>query len=256
MTEPSNSIAKFFYIGLAAGTPVTALAIGNFTVVAAYKPRSSATVAWTHASALVDLGALLGAGWNGWYAWMYTMPSVGDSDCMIDIKPNSAAHFLRFAAALGELEPKDLLSIYNAASKPVVTITGQGTLGQVTPITLVAKRYRRLTFTFVDNNGANIDMTAGTTYTNFVFGTRSKTDQTLTPPKADQTTGITGGVGYVDVVILEASSFFNILTEGATPLDKIEILYELTADLVAVASETIPLVQSSPLTIVRREVGT
>lgn len=256
MTEPSNTVTKFFYVSTAAPAAVTGLTIGNFLVVAVYKPRSSAPVAWTHASALVDLGTSLGVGWNGWYAWTYTMPAAGDSDCAIDITPTNAAHFLRFAASQGELEPKDLLSIYNAASKPVVTINGQGTIGQITPITLINKRYRKLTFTFVDSNGANIDMTAGVTYTNYVFGTRSKTDQTATPPKADQTTGIVGGNGYVEVTILEAASFFNALTEGASVQEKIEIFYELTADLVAVANETVPLVQSSLLTIYRREVGT
>jgi hypothetical protein len=256
MTEPGNAIAKLIYRETAAGAAVTGSVIGDFTLVAAYLPRGGSPTAWSLGAVLYDLGALLGAAWNGYYFLKVTTPSVGDIDAGFDIKVASGTDVVRVASFTGEIEPKDLLSIFNAVNQPVVTLSGNGTIGQVTPLTLIAKRYRQVTFTFVDANGANIDMTSGTTYTNYPFSVRSKTDQNATPPKMDQTTGISAGNGYVTVTILEAASFFSAMPEGASPSDTLEVRYELTADLVAVTGETVSLVQSSPLTIARRETGT
>lgn len=256
MTEPGNAITKMLYREDAAGAPVSGLAIGAFTIVAAYMPRGGSPTVWSPGAVLYDLNALLGASYAGYYLLKVTTPSVGDIDAGFDVKPASGTDMVRTVSFSGEIEPKDLLSIFNAVNQPVVTVSGNGTIGQVTPLTLVARRYRQITFTFVDSNGNNIDMTAGTTYTGYAFSVRSKTDMTATPPKYDQTTNITAGNGYVTVTILEGASFFTALTEGASPVESLEVRYELTADLVAVAGETVSLVQSSPLTITRREVGT
>lgn len=256
MTEALEPVGKLIFISDATGAPVTGLALVNFTILAVYKAIGASVSAWTHGSTITDMAALLGASYNGYYYWEYAAPPVGDTHFGIDIKPVSDAHYLRFATITGEMETKDILSVFNAANKPVVTISGSGTIGQVTALILVAKRYREITFTFVDSNGNNIDMTDGTLYENYQFSVRAKTDQTLTPPKYDQTANIVGGNGFVTIKILENASFFNYINEGATPETDKDVLYELTADLVTAPGETVSLVQSSPLTIIRREVGT
>jgi hypothetical protein len=256
MTEALEPVARMIRVIDSAGAAVTGLTLAAFTISAAYKPRNDVITAWTHGSTITDLGALLGASFDGYYVWQYTTPPVGDSDIFIDLDLVDTTRSWRFATVNGEMETKDIVSVFNAANKPVVTISNSGTLGQVTPLTMVSKRYRQVTFTFVDTNGNNINMTIGVTYTNFAFSVRSETDQTATPPKYDQITNITAGDGFVTVTILENASFFNALAEGAAPANDIKVLYELTADLVAVSGQTVSLVQSSPLTIIRREVGT
>ena len=255
MTEPLESCTKFIYRESAAGAAVPGKVLADFAFVAAYKTQAGASVSWSHSSAIVDLGALLGAAWNGWYAWTYIMPPE-EASCMIDPKVASGTDVLRPPMFSGEMEAKDLLSIFNAANKPVVSVAGEGTIGQITPLTLICKRYRIVTFTFTNEDGTPINMTLGVTYTNYVFGVRAKPDQTIIPPKVDQTTGIVAGNGFVTVTLLESASFFTILTEGAAAEDSYEARYELTADMVSPAGETVSLVQSSPLFIGRREVGT
>jgi hypothetical protein len=256
MSSPGQSVTKYLYRESAAGAAVTGKIITDFTVVAAYRPRSGSITSWAHGSTITDLNIALGAAWAGWYGWTFTLPATAEVDCGIDIKPATGSDSIRVSAFSGEVEGKDLVDIFNAVNQPVVVISGSGTIGQVTPLTLVAKRYRQITFTFKDSVGANIDMTLGVNYTNYVFSTRDKTNQTLTPPKMDQTTGIVAGSGYVTVTILEAASFFAIMPEGASVTDSFDLRYELTADLVAVSGETVPLVQSSSLTLIRREGGT
>ena len=51
------------------------------------------------------------------------------------------------------------------------------------------------------------------------------------------------------------ASIFTLL-EGATPGSTLTLDYELTGELVAISGERVSLVQSSPLTLLRREEGT
>ncbi len=256
MTEPLDVRTKWIYRETAAGAAVPGKALADFAFLAAYKTPAGAVTAWTHSSSIVDVAAVLGASYNGIYAWSYTMPPQ-ESDAFIWPKPATGSDLISIVPISGEMEGKDLMSIFNAANRPVVIISGEGTIGQVVALTLVAKRYRKITFSFTNEDGSPIDMTIGTTYTNYTFSVRGKTDQTLTPPKYDQVvTNIAAGSGFVEVTILEAASFFSALTEGAAVADSYEARYELTADLVAVPNETVPVVASSPLFITRREVGT
>lgn len=256
MTEPLETRCKIIIRQTAAGVKVGGLGLSDFSILAVYRPNGGVVTAWSHSSTIVDIEAVLGASYKGWYAWIYTTPPQGDVDCGADIQPASGTDQIYFPKLTGEMEPKDLLSIFNVANRPQVTLSGQGTIGQVTPITMVAHRRQTLTFSFVDAAGDPVDMTDGVTYTNFRFSTRSKTDQTAAAPKMDQSTGITAADGSVSVAILEAASFYSVMPEGAAVEDSLELRYELVADLVAEAGETVSLVQSSPLTLLRRENGT
>lgn len=230
------------------GAAVTGLVLAGFTVEAyAYNRVAGTTASYSPAAALTEIG-------SGWYVLTASMPP-NPGSFTLQITSN-AGHVVSPTQWSGEVESNDLDIIAGLATRPAVIVTGQGTIGQVTPISLVRSRYRLLEWQFTDQAGALIDMTVGTTYTNYAFSVRDKVDQTLTPPKYDQTTGFTTGLGYVRLAILEASSFFTYLTEGAAALTSREVRYELTADLVSPASETVPIVQSSPLYLLRREVGT
>ena len=247
MSVPGDTTHRFIRVLDATGAGVAGLLIGAFTVTA--RSRAYGAGAWTtftHGAALTDLG-------GGDYGLAFTLPTSAGWWRLIITHPTNTVWPGSWE---GELESSDLDAIAAYTVRPQVTLTGQGTIGQTVAVSLVAKRYRKIRFTFLDSLGAPIDMTAGTTYTNFAWSVRSATSQTATPPKYDQTASITGGSGFVEVTVVENASFFDALTEGATPLDRYECRHELTADLVAVAGQTVSLVPSSSLTLQRREVGT
>jgi len=248
MTQPLDTVTKFFRVLDAAGAAVAGLVLADFTFVAYVRPYGGADTAWAHSSTITQPV-------SGFYAWTMTKHSAAGHDGIL-ILPVVTTRTIEFVSVSGEVETQDLDSLYGSVSRPVVTLSGQGTVGQTVPLVLVSKRYRKVRFTFVDDLGAQIDMTVDTTYTAYKWSVRATLDQTLAPPKYDQTTGITAGLGFVEVTILEASTFFNALLEGATVADTYEGRHELSADLVAVASETVALVPSSTLTMTRREHGT
>lgn len=246
MAQPGDVTHRLIRVTDAAGAGVAGLVLANFTITA--RSRAYGAGAWsafTPGSVLTDLG-------GGLYGLQFTLPtSAGWWRLIID----HASHTVWPGSWEGELEANDLDVVAAYAVRPQVTISGAGTIGQTVAVQLINKRYRRLRFTFNDQNGAPIDMTAGTTYNGYAWSVRAANSQTAAP-KYDQTTGITAGLGFVEVTILEAATLFNALTEGATPALTLDCRHELTADLVAVAGETVSLVAPSPLTLLRREVGT
>ncbi len=257
MSQPNNTVVKFFKRLDAAGAPSPLKNTGDFVFVGYHAPAGTLPAAYTHNSVITELA-------NGYYAWSYSLaPTAGFSGLDIDVLAGTDT--IEMLPLQGEVENQDLDAIYASASRPTVTLSGGGTIGQVTPVTLVNKRYRKLTFNFVDAAGVNIDMTAGVLYTAYTFAVRARDNQTTAPPKIDAVNGtvtagftyvITGGMGYVDVEIPEDATFFT-LPEGASVIETIDHRFELTADLVASpAARTVAIVQSSPLNLVRREVGT
>ena len=256
MTQPSNSLTKFIQRLTVAGVAVTGKTISDFTVTAYYKTASGSPTTYTHGSTLTELS-------GGWYAWTYSVPSSA-SHYGVDIIPSSGTDYLRFAGISGELENQDLDSIYAANARPISSLTSSGTIGQTVSLSLVAHRYRILVFSFVDSNGAAIDMTDGVNYTNIKFGVRAASTQaagtTYDAAHGTATAGFTwsvvGASGTVTVKIPEDAVFFALMTEGATVVDSVSARYELTADVVSPVGETIALVPSSALVLTRREVGT
>lgn len=245
--QPAGSITKFFRVLDASGAAVAGELIGDFTVTALHKPYGGTPATWTHNAALSEVT-------SEFYAVTFDAPATA-GQWGLWIIPTTATYQIEWAQISDETENQDRDSLGNLISRPIIGITGQGTIGQQVPIEMVAHRYRVLRFTFVDADGNDIDMTAGTTYTSYKWSVRSVADQTATPPKFDQTANITAGDGYVEVAVLEDSSFFDALPEDANVVDTMTLRHELAADLVAVTGETVSLVPSSTLTLRRREWG-
>ncbi len=253
MAQPASSVTKYVRRLTAAGAASTGKVLADFTVTAYHKPNGGAAATYTHGSTITELA-------SGYYAWTYNLPSTAGM-YGLDIVAVSGTDSVDLVPLNDELENADLDSIAASVNRPIVGLSGSGTIGQVTAITnMVNKRYRELTFTFVDENGANVDMT---TYTNITFGVRSKTDQTTTPPKIDAINGtatagstyvITAALGSIVVKVPEDATFF-VLPEGVSVTDSMELEYELTGDVGGVATKTVSLVSSSPMTLIRREVG-
>jgi hypothetical protein len=251
MAQPGNSVVKYIRRLTAAGAASTGKVLADFTIFAYHAPGGLTPAAFTHGSTITELSL-------GWYAWTYTLPStVGFTGVDIDVA--SGTDTVDLIQIQDELEAADQDQIASLVNRPIVGISSQGTIGQVQPITLVNKRYRVLRFTFVDADGVAINM--ATVYGNYAWSVRSFTNQADTDYRVDATNGsptgfvITGGTGYVDVTIPEDAAFFD-LTEGASALDTLDIRHELTGDLGSVATKTVALIPSSPLTLTRREVGT
>jgi len=248
MAEPQETVTKFFRLLDAASAIVEDAVIGDFVVVALMKAGADAATAWAHASTLEEPVA-------GHYAWTYTLPS---EECHegIHLRHSNSAYQIEWLSAQGELERRDLVSVFNAASRPVVTLSGQGTIGQTVEVSLVARRYRVLRFIFEDEDGEPIDMTEGEIYDDYAWAVRAVDDQTDADALYDQTTNITAGEGFVEVEILETADFFDALPEGAAVEESVELRHELVADLVDEVGQTVSLVPSSVLRVTRREKGT
>jgi hypothetical protein len=249
--RPGDTVIRCFKVLDPAGAVVAGLTLSDFAAVGianAYGAAAFTDIA-TPGFAIAAI-----AGHSGWYRMSHAFPPSAGF-CGIDIVPTNPLYRVVMPSWSGEIENQDLDRLYAAVAKPVVTLASAGSIGQQVALTLVTKRYCLLEFAFVDSAGAKIDMTSGVTYTNFAWSVRAYPDQTASPPKFDKTTGIVGSDGLVQVPVLESSSFFSYLTEGASAADSVTVRHELTADLVAVANETVALVPSSALIITRREVG-
>lgn len=260
MTQPAEAITKFLKVTDGAGTAVTGLTAAAFAFVAFTKPYAAAAAAYAHGSTITELT-------GGWYAWTFTAASL-PGHTAVDIALVSTSNSLRFAACSGETEGHDLASIYALVALPRVTLSPAGSIGQRVPVTVVAGRRITLRFSFVDFTAAPIDMTVGGTYTAYTFGVRTLGDQRTTGtglPAANidcvagSPTGfaVNAGLGFVDVVIPETAPFLALAEAAAPDPDgkRDDLRFELTADLVAAAGQTVSLVPSSPLTVIRREVG-
>lgn len=252
--KPGDPVNKFIRVTTAAGVAVTGLNLASFTVEAYYKAPGVAAATFTHASSITEMG-------SGWYLWTFTLPAVA-CEWAVRIARATGTDLVSPNRYDGETEGQDLDAIYAAVARPIVTLSGQGTIGQVTAVSLVAYRRRVLRFSFVDESGVAINMAAGTVYEAYAFSVRDPTDQTLTPPKFDGVHNtpagftIVGGSGYIDVTIPESASFFDAIDEGADVEDTHALRFELTGDVVGTSGQTVALVVSSPMTLLRREVGT
>ena len=254
MALPGEIVGKRLRVVNAAGTGVTGLLISDFTITSYYRQKGGSWTSYSAGAALTSLG-------SGLYGITYALPSV-PAQYFVQIIPTSASNYASVEAWEDEAESNDLDALYGLVARPLVTISGQGTIGQIKDVTITNKRHWLLTYGFADQNGNPIDMTIGTTYTNYKVGFRAVKDQTLTPPKLDAIHGtptgfaITAGLGVINVTIPMNCSIFGALTEGASVADSVIIKYEITGELVAAASERVALVQSSSMTLSRREEGT
>ncbi len=253
MAQPGEIVGKRLRVVNAAGTGVTGLLISDFTVTSYYRPKGGSWTSYSAGAALTSLG-------SGLYGITYALPSV-PAQYFVQIIPNSSSNFASVEAWEDEAEAQDLDAMYGLVARPIVTVSGQGTVGQIKDVTITSHRNWILTYGFADQTGTPIDMTSGTVYANYKVGFRGVKDQTATPPKLDAIHGtpagfgITGGLGFLTVTIPMGCTIFNALPEGASVADSIVIKYEITGERVAAAGERVALVASSNMTLTRREEG-
>lgn len=240
--RPGDTTTKVFHVMDADGAPVTGLTLSDYTIVA-----YNNGVVYTHSSAITELT-------GGNYKWTYVTPATR-GEVWINCQPNAAANTIahaktRSVSFAGEVENQDLDSVYAANARPIITLRGSGTIGQVQALVLSQNRFRRLEFTFVDSNGDPVLL--DTDYDNYLIAVRSADQATTIWDGADATiTPDDSGVLTVDIP--EDASFFDALDVGETSA---LLYYEITADFEQNADQTISLVPSSPLTLNRVEVGT
>lgn len=236
------------------GLGVTGLVVGDFTI-ASYS-RAYGAAAWgsyVSSYAIAEIG-------DGWYSLTFTNPSSAGYR-LITIKLANCIYAMNISGLDGEVMTQDLASIYAAVAKPVVVLSGTGSIGQRVPLTLIAYRYRVQTVVFRDTNGVAIDL-SGATYNNFLLSVRDKTQSNATG-KWDMTTAVptpgsvTGDAsGNLVITWPEDATFYAKIVNPATSFDPYsDLAYEVTADQLSTA-KTIALIPSSPISLLRREVGT
>ena len=254
MARPGDTIRRYLRIEDAAGAGVTGLTIAALTVTAGkWNDGSGSPASHSPSAALTEVG--LGVYWLS-----YTLPNAAGS-FYVQVLPVSSAHYLHTRGWEDVVEAQDIDSVAGLVARPITTLSNTGTLGQIQPVSIPARRHAVLVFAIVDQNGDPINLTTGVTYTSFKVGFRSQTDQTATPPKLDALTGtptgfsIVTGDGLLTITIPMACTIFNVLAEGASPETTETINYEVTAELVAASGERVAIIPSSPMTFTRREEG-
>ena len=233
---------------------MTGLTLAALTVEAYQKAFGAANWSTYSASpALVEIGA-------GRYELKFNLPAAaGWFD--LYVSPVDTTRTVFDAHWSGEVETQDIDSLYANIVKGVALPTVGALLGIPYPAELVAYRYNTWSIPITDSAGAPIDLTA---YSTFALSVRSK-DQTT--KKLDATNGsptgfvLTGSVSGILTVtwpeslgtVGSAADIYSWLTTGVRENDP--LYYEVTGDLGGLATKTVPIIRSSKLTLLPREVG-
>jgi hypothetical protein len=249
--QAGETLHKIIRVVDGAGTGITGLTVGSFTVVA-YGRAYGASVwsTYTHATAVVELS-------GGRYAVAFALPAAAGF-FYYSIIPTSSSYTALPNAWEGEIENQDWDSCYAACVRAVSQLSNSFQLGMEQSLQLVAYRQRELTVTCVDQAGAPI-ATLGTDYPSATLrmSVRSQ-DQTTTKWDAGPTGTPTGfsiatSGSTLSITIPEAATFFSALGAG---VNSMTLYYEVTGDYGSDSAKTRPLIRSSALTLIRREVGT
>lgn len=248
MTQPGDTTHRLIRVKDGSGAAVTGLTLASFTIDAYAKGYGAAEfTTYTSGASITELG-------GGRYRFSFAMPAAaGWFDVMI--RPVNTSYLVWSSHFEGEIETQDYDSLYGNILRPVATLTTNAQLGNSVPLELIANRYRSLSITIRDQAGATVDLS---TYTNLKMSVRSK-DQTTTkwdagPSGTPTNFVITGSVGGVlSIEIPEDATFFAALTAGS---DLVNLYWEVTGDMGGSAAKTIPIIRSSALNLMRREVGT
>lgn len=256
MAQPGEITYRLVKITSPTGIPVTGLTLGSFTF-SSYG-RGYGAGSWSSyaaSSVLAEIG-------SGLYSLQFTLPtSAGWWRVLFEHATNTVWN----GSWEGEVETQDQDSLYGAIVQPVATLSTSFQLGSTVDASLVAFRYRVLTIPIYDSSGAAYTNLA----TDFPSATlklsiRSK-DQITTKWDAGPSGVISSGAGtaanfaittasnVLTIAIPEDSGFFSALAAAA---DSADLFYEVTGDLGSVAAHTQPIIRSSAMTIIRREVGT
>ncbi|HYG66690.1 MAG TPA: hypothetical protein VD838_03490 [Anaeromyxobacteraceae bacterium] len=239
MSQPADTVTKVVHVVDASGAGVEGLDLADFEFVALEDGA-----AYTHNSTIEEIG-------DGDYKWTFSQPS-SRAHKYIRIRPTNAAHRCVMTAARsvcyeGEVENQDLDSIYAATARPVISLTGEGTLGQKVPITLHKDRWRKLEFQIVDENDEPVALDSD--YDGWAIGVRSA-DQSTTEWDGTGAIIVPDDSGLLTVEIPENASFFAALTEGTA---QVTLYYEIVANLGGNSAKTVAIVPSSELTLSRSE---
>lgn len=248
MVQPADTLSKLFLVTDAAGAAVTGLTLAsNFTFTAWSKTYGGSWATYSSSPTVTEIG-------SGYYSVDWSSPS-NAGWWAAKISANSASHFLDENKWQGEMENQDGDSIFGSVARPIVRVTGSGTLGQITSLELIADRYASRTWTFVDANGDPVDVSSD--YSNYALSVRSE-DQTTTVWDGTNGSplafGLTASSNALTATFPEDATFFSAIATGAT--QPVKLFYEITGDLGGDTAKTVALVQSSPLLLYRSEVGT
>lgn len=256
--KPGEANAKIFQVlNASTGAVVTGLTLSDFTINHRHIPNGSTSPAsWTHGATIAE---------DGSYPGSYTINFASPPACKfwyLYPKPNNTAYiFNPVPGYQAELETQDVDSLYANLIRTTVQDQTKVYLGQpISNASKVAFRYDVWTFTIQQGN-TPVDLSG---YTNVTLGIRSADQAKI---KVNATNGVGGWVitannaGLLSITWPEAIT--NAGTDGGDMYSWLgvgklsaEPLYlEVTGDIGGDTAKTVPIIRSSQLTLLRREVG-
>lgn len=217
--QPGDIQYSVVTVSNAYGVPQTGLVTADFTVVYYFGTTTHAVV-----FTATELGA-------GRYRIALTLPATRG---FLNVFIASGSRIVENGRLSGEIENQDLDSIYGVVVRPQSQLTSASTIASEIQLVLNGRRYKALTVSVVDQNGAAIDLSA---YTNWRF---SVWDRTHTASAYSLASGITGTVGgLVSWAIPESATFFSAIDTAIAAGDSQAVLYyDMIADAGGVASST------------------
>ncbi len=245
--QPAEQIDKYFEVRDSSGAAVTGLVTANFAFVAWHTPYGGANATWTHGSVVSEIGA-------GRYRVRFALPPAAGSWVFY---PTHATHVVTPYGWEDELQVMDTDAVAGLIARPVVRVSGDGTLGEPATLpTLIAYRKAIITIGVLDNNDDPFDFTG---YTSWAVGFRSATTQSGGAPRLDAIHGTPAGFGLavssglITITIPDDLTIFGALTEGVTPTEEVTIEMEVVAD--NPSGQTVSIVAPSDLRIRKRAHG-
>jgi hypothetical protein len=248
MAQPGTTTHRVIRVQSAAGAAVTGLVTANFTFTG-YQRAFTASVwsTYTTSAAITEIG-------SGLYALAFVLPAAaGWFDFYIT--PDDATRVVFSDHFEGEVESQDLDSIYANVVRTAAIPSGNNLIGTEVAGELVAYRYNQWSIAIVDQSGAAVDLS---TYTSLALSVRT-TNQTT--KKLDATDGSPTGFGLsgsaLGILTITWPESTGTLASAADIYDEPgrDLFYEVVGNLGGDAAKTVPIIRSSPLTILRREVG-
>jgi hypothetical protein len=256
--KPLEANAKIFQVlNASTGALVSGLTLSDFTIVHKYIPSGSTTpAAWTHGATITAVSGLA-----GYYAINFASPPASVFWFLYP-QPNNAAYiFNPVPGYQAELETQDVDSLYANLIRTSVQDQTKVYLGQtISNASKVAFRYDVWTFTILQGN-TPVDLSG---YTNIKMGIRSP-DQTAIKYEAVSGTGgwtiTANSAGLLTITWPEAitnagtlgGDVYSWLGIGKTSAEPLYI--EVTGDVGGDTAKTVPIIRSSQITLLRREVG-
>ena len=246
MAQPGDTIPLMIRVTDGAGSGIAGLLIDAFTVTARGRGYGASTyTTYSCSPSLIDLG-------GGDYVLNFTMPvSAG----WFSLRISHATYDVRNDWLWGEVELTDSDALYGVVARGVATDTSGVQMGTQLPLVLAARRFRTLAIPILDLNKNPYNFASLYPDSSLRMSVRSQ-NQTTTVWDAGPTntpTGfsISGSGNILSITIPENAAFFSALAAGA---DSVALFYEVTGDLSGTATQTQPIICSSPLTLTRSEV--